>query len=147
MHCPLWVPPVVHCTWTPSRLLPRPLPGLSVTPARTSHLPARPRSFAASQLSNFAPLPCFCRHLPACLPRLRSIDRAFYKFLNDVCLIAFSSSWVFNLLHNEPTSFFLKKLLGFLEPDLLCFTLFSSLWVHSRGANQDFEICCAVCIE
>ncbi|CAK9259263.1 unnamed protein product [Sphagnum jensenii] len=92
MHWPLWVTPVIHCTWTLSRLLPRPLPRLSVTPARTSRRSARPRSFAALQLSNFAPLPCVCRHLPACLPASPSIDRAFYIFLNDVRLIAFSSS-------------------------------------------------------
>ncbi|CAK9198783.1 unnamed protein product [Sphagnum troendelagicum] len=57
------------------------------------HIPSvRPssqfRSFAAFQLRAFAVL----LQTPACLPAWPSIDRAFYKFLNDVRLIAFSSS-------------------------------------------------------
>lgn len=70
------------------------------------HIPSSQlRSFPTSPLCRASADIC----LPACLPRLRSIDRAFYKFLSDVSLIAFSSSWIFNLLHNKSTSFFLKN--------------------------------------
>jgi len=61
--------------------------------------------------------------MPACLPASPSVDRAFYKFQNDVRLIAFSSSFSIFSTTNQQV-FSLKNLLGFWELDLLCLPLF-----------------------